>query len=92
MNFGIERAVGFDAIKNANRIFRLNFEVVLIIRKTVSGIVVSKFISLRVIWLIILIVIVAALVFRVVACMQKSKEPGETWNLRDKYAANDFGE
>ena len=44
------------------------------------------------IWLIILIVIVAALAFRVVACMQKSKEPGETWNLRDKYAANDFGE
>ena len=44
------------------------------------------------VWLIILIVIVAALALRVVACMQKSKEPGETWNLRDKYAANDFGE
>lgn len=44
------------------------------------------------IWLLILIVIVAALAFRVVACMQKSKEPGETWNLSGKYAANDFGE
>ena len=44
------------------------------------------------IWLIILIVSVAALVVRVVAGRQKSKEPGETWNLRDKYAANDFGE
>ena len=44
------------------------------------------------IWLLILIVIVAALAFRVVACIQKSKESGETWNLRDKYAANDFGE
>ena len=44
------------------------------------------------IWFIILFVIISALVFRVVACIQKSKQSGEEWNLTDKYAANDFGE
>ena len=44
------------------------------------------------IWFIILFVIISALVFRVIACMQKSKQTGEEWNLTDKYAANDFGE
>ena len=44
------------------------------------------------IWFIILFVIVLALVFRIVACIKKSKQPGEEWNLTDKYAANDFGE
>ena len=44
------------------------------------------------IWFIILFVIISALVFRVIACIQKSKQPGEEWNLTDKYAANDFGE
>ena len=44
------------------------------------------------IWLLILIVIVAALAFRVAACIQKSKEPGESWDLTDKYTVSDFGE
>ena len=44
------------------------------------------------IWFIILIVIILALVFRVVASIKKSKQSGEEWNLADKYAANDFGE
>ena len=44
------------------------------------------------IWFIILFVIVLALVFRIVACIKKSKQSGEEWNLADKYAANDFGE
>ena len=44
------------------------------------------------IWFIILFVIVLALVFRIVACIKKSKQSGEEWNLTDKYAANDFGE
>ena len=44
------------------------------------------------IWFIILFVIVLALVFRRVACIKKSKQSGEEWNLADKYAANDFGE
>lgn len=44
------------------------------------------------IWFIILFVIISALVFRVIACIQKSKQTGEEWNLTDKYAANDFGE
>ena len=41
---------------------------------------------------LILIIIVVALSVRVGTCIRKSKEPGETWNLKDKYAANDFGE
>ena len=44
------------------------------------------------IWFIILFVIVLALVFWIVACIKKSKQSGEEWNLTDKYAANDFGE
>ena len=44
------------------------------------------------IWFIILFVIVLALVFRIVACIKKSKQSGEEWTLADKYAANDFGE
>ena len=44
------------------------------------------------IWFIILFVIISALVFRVIACIRKSKQTGEEWNLTDKYAANDFGE
>ena len=44
------------------------------------------------VWFIILLVLIAALVFRVVACIRKSKQSGEEWNLADKYAANEFGE
>ena len=44
------------------------------------------------IWFIILFVIVSALVFRIVACIKKSRQSGEEWNLADKYAANEFGE
>ena len=44
------------------------------------------------IWFIILFVIVSALVFRIAACIKKSKQSGEEWNLADKYAANEFGE
>ena len=44
------------------------------------------------IWFIILLVVIAALAFRVVACIHKSKQSGEEWNLYEKYAANEFGE
>ena len=44
------------------------------------------------IWFLIFIVIMVALSVRIYACVQKSKESGDTWNLKDKYAANDFGE
>ena len=44
------------------------------------------------VWFIIFLVLIAALVFRVVACIRKSKQSGEEWNLADKYAANEFGE
>ena len=44
------------------------------------------------IWFIILLVVIAALTFRVVACIRKSKQAGEEWNLAEKYAANEFGE
>ena len=44
------------------------------------------------IWLFIGIIILIALGIRVVACVRKSKEPGHTWDLMDKYAANDYGE
>ena len=44
------------------------------------------------IWFLIFIVIIVALGIRIYACVQKSKESGDTWNLKDKYAANDFGE
>ena len=44
------------------------------------------------IWFIILLVLIAALAFRVVACIRKSKQSGEEWNLAEKYAANEFGE
>ena len=43
------------------------------------------------IWFIILLVVIAALAFRVVACIRKSKQSGEEWNLSEKYAANEFG-
>ena len=44
------------------------------------------------IWFIILTVIIVAFVARIVACCHISKQPGEEWNLTDKYAANEFGE
>lgn len=44
------------------------------------------------IWLLILLVILAALAYRMVDCVRKSKQSGEEWNLADKYAANEFGE
>ncbi|MBQ8875807.1 MAG: hypothetical protein IJY60_10995 [Bacteroides sp.] len=44
------------------------------------------------IWFIILTVIIVAFVARIVACCYKSKQPGEEWDLTDKYAANEFGE
>ena len=44
------------------------------------------------IWFVILLVMIAALTFRVVACIRKSKQSGEEWNLYEKYAANEFGE
>lgn len=44
------------------------------------------------IWFIILLVMRAALAFRVVACIRKSKQSGEEWSLAEKYAANEFGE
>ena len=33
-----------------------------------------------------------AFTLRIIACIKKSKQSGEEWNLADKYAANDFGE
>lgn len=44
------------------------------------------------IWLFIISVLMVALIYRIVACIKKSKQPGKEWNLTDKYAANDFGE
>lgn len=44
------------------------------------------------IWIMLLVALIAAFVYRTVACIRKSKQPGEEWNLADKYAANDFGE
>ena len=44
------------------------------------------------IWFILLVVIMAAFTLRIIACIRKSKQSGEEWNLADKYAANDFGE
>ena len=44
------------------------------------------------VWLLILAVILMAFTFRIIACIRKSKQSGEEWNLADKYAANDFGE
>ena len=44
------------------------------------------------VWLLILLVILAAFAYRIVACIRKRKQSGEEWNLADKYAANDFGE
>ena len=43
------------------------------------------------VWLLILAVLLAAFAYRIVVCIQKSKQSGEEWNLADKYAANDFG-
>ena len=43
-------------------------------------------------WYLILVVLLAALVYRIIACIKKSKQSGEEWNLADKYAANEFGE
>ena len=43
-------------------------------------------------WYLILAVLLVAFVYRIIACIQKSKQSGEEWNLADKYAANDFGE
>ena len=44
------------------------------------------------IWFLIFIAIILALGIRIYACVQKSKESGDTWDLKDKYAAHDFGE
>ena len=44
------------------------------------------------IWTILLIILIVAFAYRIVACIRKSKQSGEEWNLADKYAANDFGE
>lgn len=44
------------------------------------------------IWLGIFIAIVTAFIFRIVACIKKSKQAGAEWNFADKYAANEFGE
>ena len=43
-------------------------------------------------WYLILAVLLAAFVYRIIACIKKSKQLGEEWNLTDKYAANEFGE
>ena len=43
-------------------------------------------------WFLILVVLLAAFVYRIIACIKKSKQSGEEWNLADKYAANEFGE
>ena len=40
----------------------------------------------------IFIVVIVALGIRIYACVQKSKESSDTWNLMDKYGANEFGE
>ena len=44
------------------------------------------------IWIILLVILIAAFVYRIVASIRKSKQSGEDWDLADKYAANDFGE
>ena len=44
------------------------------------------------VWLLILLAILAAFAYHIVACIRKSRQSGEEWNLADKYAANDFGE
>lgn len=44
------------------------------------------------VWFLILAAVLAAFVYRIIACIWKSKQSGEEWNLADKYAANDFGE
>ena len=44
------------------------------------------------IWIILLVALIAAFAYRIVACCHKSKQPGEEWDLTDKYAANEFGE
>ena len=44
------------------------------------------------IWLLILVIFVLVFVFRIVACVRKSKQSGTDWDLTDKYAANEFGE
>ena len=44
------------------------------------------------IWFLILAVLLAAFAYRIIACVKKSKQSGEVWNLADKYAANEFGE
>ena len=44
------------------------------------------------IWFLIIAVLLIALAVRVVSCIRKSRQPGSEWNLKDKYAANDFGE
>lgn len=44
------------------------------------------------IWFVLLIALIVAFVARIVACIRKSKQSGEEWNFKDKYAANEFGE
>lgn len=44
------------------------------------------------VWFLILAVILTAFVCRIIACIRKSRQSGEEWNLADKYAASDFGE
>ena len=43
-------------------------------------------------WFLILVVLLAAFVYRIIACIKKSKQPGCDWDFDDKYAANEFGE
>ena len=43
-------------------------------------------------WYLILAVLLVAFAIRIVACIRKSKQSGEEWNLTDKYSANEFGE
>ena len=44
------------------------------------------------VWIILLVILIAAFAYRIGACIRKSRQSGEEWNLADKYAANDFGE
>ena len=43
-------------------------------------------------WYLILAVLLVTFAIRIIACIKKSKQSGEEWNLTDKYAANEFGE
>lgn len=55
-----------------------------------NPIFVKRFFSM--IWFLIFVILIVALGIRIYACIRKSKEPGNTWDLKDKYAPNEFGE